>query len=114
MASQFGTWQRCPLCKEHGFSGTHRCKPEWEACDASDRIEQREWERVRGIDAADAAEAYCARRDPYNEYGTVTSLRTVLVRPMGRDDCIRQYAVTGELQPVYIAAQQQPEGDDPT
>jgi hypothetical protein len=109
---QLGPWQTCPLCKESSYSATHRCKPEWEACDADDRIEQREWLTVRGVDAADAAEACCALLDPYNESGTVAPLRTVLVRPIGRDDLRRQYAVAGELQPVYTAVAQQLVGDE--
>lgn len=109
---QLGAFQRCPSCGEHGYSDTHRCKPEWEACDAGDRIEQRVWLTVRGVDAADAAEACCALLDPYNEYGTVAPSRTVLVRPVGRNDLRRQYIVTGELQPVYTAISQQLVGDE--
>lgn len=81
-------------------------------CDAGDRLEHREWETVRGSSAEDAAEAYCARRDPFNEYGTVSASRTVLVRPVGRDDLRRGYLVTGEVQPVYTAISQPLTGDD--
>jgi hypothetical protein len=103
-----GTWGQCQNCREYGYSGTHRCKPEWEACDADDM----EWETVRGRDAEDAAESYCALRDPYNEYGTVTASRTVLIRPIGRDDLRRRYIVAGDLQPVYTATLRQLIGDE--
>jgi hypothetical protein len=112
VSATLGTWQRCPLCNEYGYSGAHRCRPEWEACDGGDRIDQREWERVRAADAESAAERYCAQHDPFNEYGTVSASRTVLVRPLGRNDLRRQYTVTGELQPVYTAISQQLDGDD--
>lgn len=108
MTSVLGTWLRCPTCKESGFSGTHRCKPEWEACDA----DEMEWETARGLDAGDAAETYCAMRDPFNEYGTVTASRTVLVRKVDRDDTRQRFIVTGDVQPVYLAIQQQYVGDD--
>jgi hypothetical protein len=116
-----GTWARCPICQEYGFTGQHTCKPEWEACDAEEEewetvrgrdAEEEEWETVRGRDAVDAAETYCARRDPFAEYGRVEASRSVLVRPVGRDDQRRRYIVTGELQPVYNAILQQYVGDE--
>lgn len=106
--SIYGTWQQCPICKEWGFSAGHWCKPEWEACDTEDQ----EWETVRAADAEDAAEIYCSRHDPFNEYGTVSASRTVLVRPIGRNDLRRQFLVTGELQPVYNAVSQPLIGDE--
>lgn len=109
---QLGPWQTCPLCRESSYNAAHRCKPEWEACDAGDRIDLRVWLVVRAADAEGAAEECCAFLDPYNEYGTVAPSRTVLVRPVGRNDLRRQYIVTGELQPVYTAISQQLVGDD--
>lgn len=103
-----GTWQKCPVCKESDFSGKHRCKPVWEVCDADDR----EWEMVYGRDAADAAEMYCARRDPFNEYGTVSASRTVLVRPVDREGHWSRFVVLGETQPIYTAVSQPHVGDE--
>lgn len=110
--TDIGTWQKCPSCGETDFSGRHRCKPQWDVCDAADRVEDREWETVRAASAEAAAETYCALRDPFNEYGTVSASRTVLVRPIGRNDLRRQYLVTGEVQPVYNAISQPMVGDD--
>lgn len=92
-------WKRCPVCKEWAFTSTHRCKPEWEVCDADDM----EWETVRGSDIEDAAERFCSRRDPWSEYSTVTPSRTVLVQPIDCADLRRRFIVEGELQPVYVA-----------
>lgn len=108
MSSTLGTWQRCPSCKEWGFSGQHVCLPEWEACDADDM----DWTVVRGSTEEGAAEAYCYRRDPFSEYGAVSASRKVLVRPVGRDDRRKAFMVYGEVQPVYNATLQQYAGEE--
>lgn len=60
---------KCPICREYGWLGSHRCPPMWEARMLTTWFD--DWSKVRGTDAQEAAAKFAEQRDQNGDYDII-------------------------------------------
>lgn len=91
-------WTQCGVCREYGWSNTHRCPPQYECRNRN--WDGDEWETVYAYNARDAAEKYVERVD--NHAAEFTETCDIEVRNDGGE--VECYEVTGEIVREYSAS----------
>jgi hypothetical protein len=94
-----GQYEKCPICKEYGWTGTHNCDPVWYC--RPDYYDREEGTEVHAENAEEAAEEYLENR--FHDFDCPSAMTVMVVNSAGTVE----YKVEVEVEavPSFSASQ---------